>query len=176
MLTGRAGTYAENHRDQLAVAAVALLTSVLYVARLGFYNDDWSYLSAYANAPHKDLWTLIRASWSPITYMRPVAIAYHSALYWAFGTAPLGYHLVNAVVFAASGAMLNRLLGELGFGRRRSFAVAMIWATLPHASTIRLWYTAFPVGLSIAMAFAAILCEIRAVRRRNMGWRMLSFV
>jgi len=176
MLNGRPRRFVERHRDELAVAAVALIISLPYIARLGFYNDDWAFLAAFENATHKDLWSLIRSQWGPNEFMRPLTVAYQSALYWMFGRAPVGYHAVNAAVFAISCALFNRTLNELGFCRRRSLAVALIWAALPHASAMRVWYAAFRVVLSLATAFAAILFELRAVRRRQMRWRVLSIV
>src|SRR5262245_61518018 len=118
MSIGRPGTYIENHRDQIVVAAAALLISLPYVARLGFYYDDWAFLSAFENASHKDLWSLIRSIWRPNEHMRPLTPVYQSALYWTFGHVPFGYHLANATVFAISCAWLNQVLNELGLGRR----------------------------------------------------------
>lgn len=162
--------------DPALVAVCVVLTALPYIADLGFYNDDWFFLATFANARGSDVWTLSEAA---MIWSRPVQVLYSAALFWLFGTHPLGYHVTNTLVLAAGAGLLNGLLRTIGTGRAAAFATAIIWATLPHAATGRFWYATFNLFSSLALIFLAALCELRFVERRAWCWRggaLLSLV
>ena len=160
-------------RNTLLVMAAAFLTCLPYLASLGFYNDDWVFFAEYGNATRTDLLSLIAL---PIEPTRPGSAAYHAVLYLLFGDRPLGYHLINAIVFAVTAGLCHAVLIRIGLSARDAFAVSIVWATLPHAATGRYWYSIFQMQASIALAFAAVLSELRSWHGYPWRWRSLALV
>jgi hypothetical protein len=160
--------------DALLLIAAVIVTGLPYVTRLGFYNDDWSYIAAYENSPHKDFRSLIVAA---TEWARPVMATYDVLLYRLFGAAPVGYHVINLIVIAVSCGLFNAVLRRSGLRTAEAFAVAIVWATLPHASTARFWFASMQVPASLGFAFAAALCEFRSVEcGRRWLWRGTALV
>ncbi len=79
--------------DSLVLALVVATSAATYVARLGFYSDDWSFLGRMGTARDQSvlgLWRLLDDD--PNLVGRPVQILQQALLYAAFGREPLGYH------------------------------------------------------------------------------------
>ena len=163
--------------DVAALLAVVLLSVLPYVARLGFYSDDWAFLASATLSPDRSLLGAIRAEYVGHLKMRPGQAAYVGLLYWAFGEHPLPYHLVNAAVLAAAAVLLYLALRELGQPRAVAVAVAAVWATLPHYSADRFWVAAFQATLSVALYLLALYADLRSLRaprERFVAWRLLA--
>src|SRR5678815_1374567 len=86
-------------RDSLFLAAIVLLSSSLYVARLGFYSDDWSSLDRMSRAGGGSIPDLFRSLHEPQHAMRPGQLLCIATLYSFFGLQPIGYHLANSLIF-----------------------------------------------------------------------------
>ncbi|HXG99861.1 MAG TPA: hypothetical protein VNI79_05555 [Sphingomicrobium sp.] len=159
-------------RDAACLAAVVLLTAAPFIFRLGFYSDDWALIAAFHFDPSRSLWDIgsLVSSFSA----RPFHGLYLASLYEAFGLHPLGYHLVNTGVLAASIAALYVLLLRLGIPRREAFAAAAILIFLPQLSTVRVWIAAAQIPLSLLFALASIHCQLSLDRSRNIGWLLPS--
>jgi len=69
------------------LSVVVLLSVAFYVAKLGFYSDDWAFLAAMTHADDESIVGLIRASldFNTNLRMRPTQSAYQALLYSAFG-------------------------------------------------------------------------------------------
>src|SRR5262245_43172015 len=119
-------TYHENKAllAAVAVSILVFLTSLPYMMGLGFYNDDWAFLSSYQSAHDQSLFSLVRTGWSPMERMRPAKIVYQASLYRLFSFEPLGYHAVNSVVIALAAAMMTLLMRQIGFSQAKSVAFA----------------------------------------------------
>jgi 4-amino-4-deoxy-L-arabinose transferase-like glycosyltransferase len=101
-------------RDGLFLGAVVLLSTALYVGKLGFYSDDWAFLATLHLSPDRSLPGLFQYLYeAPEHRMRPVMFLFLSGLYWLFGLDPPGYHVTNALVLTASALLLHKILGEL---------------------------------------------------------------
>ncbi len=130
--------------DSLVLALVVATSAATYVARLGFYSDDWSFLGRMGTVRDQSLlglWRLLDED--PNLVGRPVQILQQALLNAAFGREPLGYHVVNTSVLAAAAAFLYLALRELGMPRYLSFAVPALFALLPTYSPDRFWFAAF---------------------------------
>ena len=154
--------------DAAFLVATVGLSAACYARGLGFYSDDWALLSHMALAADESFASAFRALSNPWVAMRPVQIAYFAILYKAFGLAPLGYHLVNAVVLASTAVLLHELLRELGVPRRLGLAVALIYTLFPGYSAVRFWFAAFGHLLSMALCLMAAYAMLRA--RRTADW------
>jgi hypothetical protein len=156
--------------DALCVAAVTVLSALPYLPRLGFYSDDWSLLAAFTFAPHSSLTELVLGGFSA----RPVQGLYLVVLFRLFGLHPLGYHLVNTAVIAASMALFYLLLVRLRFARTVSFAATLLLVMLPQLSTVRVWYSAFQVPLSMALMLVSLHAQLSYFRHGGARWLVLA--
>lgn len=166
-------------QDSLFLGFVVLLSLILYVWQLGFYSDDWAWLSCFSASPDRSVIRLFQSCYSPHVAMRPVQILYLSGLYWLFGLHPLGYHWANAPVLLSSVVLFYLVLCELGLQRRLALTVPLVYGLLPHYSTDRFWFAAFQANLSIALYFLSFYSDLRALRAplaRLWGWRLLSIL
>jgi hypothetical protein len=152
-------------RDTAFVASIIAVSAALYVRRLGFASDDWAFLGSLTT--HGDLSAPGRSTefdFAEHMRTRPVQVVYQNLLYDAFGPNPLGYHVVNTLVLAAMGALGYLVLRELGLSRLPAVAIAVTYGLLPHYSTDRFWWAAFGYGLAMALAFASLYSDLRALR------------
>ena len=145
------------------IAITVALTSALYVSRLGFYSDDWSFLRTFSFAKDQSLTGLVQSFFEADanTRARPLQALYLAVLYQLFGLQPFGYHVVNALVFAGGLCTFYVALRTFTENRLFSLAVVLVYGTLPHYSTDRFWYAAFQANLSMALYFASFYCSLR---------------
>jgi hypothetical protein len=158
------------------LAIIVLLSLVLYVKDLGLYSDDWHFLGLLSNASDQSLFGLI-GSVFPDTRLRPMQTLYVAGLYWLFGPHPLGYHLVNALVFTLTIILLYLSLSELIRSRLLAIALPLVYSLLPHYSTDRFWYIAFVANLSMGLYFLSLYSDLRALRAQKthaLNWKLLS--
>lgn len=180
--SGRKGASLQPQRsgtlpDCLFLGGIVLLSVVLYLPGLGFHGDDWHFLGAFRTSPDRSLAGLYSAINEPNTAMRPVQLAYLAALYQAFGLAPLGYHITNAAVLLCSTVLLYLVARELQGGHVIALAVALVYALLPHYSTVRFWVAAFQAPVSIALYLLSLYGSLRALLSpRAWTWNLLALV
>ncbi|MEP7130451.1 MAG: hypothetical protein ABI770_04910 [Sphingomicrobium sp.] len=154
--------------DSLCLALIALATALPYVGKLGFYSDDWYILASF----HADT---LRHEFGIHSILRdfaarPVQGFYLALLYRLFGFHPFGYHLVNTAVIAAAIPLFYWLLVRLKVDRASAFAAAVIFIVLPQLSTIRVWYAAFQIPLSMLAAWVSMHCQLSVARSGKLGW------
>lgn len=153
-----------------AILTTLVLTSLaMYVSKLGFYSDDWAFLSKFYLADDQSVSGLYHAVRTPLTTMRPVQLYYLALLYSAFGLNPLGYHLVNAVVLSTGVILFYLTLRELHIPRLFTTSIPLLYALLPHYTTDRFWVAAFQAHLSMALYFAGTYFVLHSASRT--GWQ-----
>lgn len=156
--------------DAALLTGVVLLSAAPYVTGMGFYSDDWHFLSQFALRADQSLRDILRE----LTGNRPAQGAYLYLLYWAFGLRPLGHHLVNAGVLALTVVLLYVVLRELRQPRLFALAAAAVYGLLPHYSADRFWYVAFQAPLSVALYLTSLYADLRAQRGRALPWKALA--
>lgn len=160
--------------DAATLILVVALSALPYVGGLGFYSDDWSLLASFEAAARSG--HSVIASTLPDYGVRPVQGIYLALLYEAFGLHPLGYHLVNTAVIAACIVLLYLLLLRLRFARGEAFAAALVLALLPQLSTVRVWFAAFQIPLSLLFALVAMHALLATDRPRAIGSAVAAVV
>jgi hypothetical protein len=146
---------------------------------LGFYSDDWDFLTSFSESQDQSIIGLFKSCYVPHVAMRPVQVLYFSVLYWLFGPQPIGYHLINAMVFLSSVILFYLTLRELDQQRIFTLAVPLIYALLPNYSTDRFWFAASQANLSMTLYFLSLYSGLRALRTSAfglMGWQLLSIL
>jgi hypothetical protein len=154
--------------DLLFLTIVVLISVVPYISGLGFYTDDWASLGAMTNASDQSVAGLVKEqfSWDLDARARPTNTVYQAILVRVFGLNPLGYHVVNALVFLSAALLLYLTFGELGMQRTVALSTAAVYILLPNYSTDRFWFIAFGYGLSMALFLASTYAFLRAARSR----------
>ena len=152
-----------NVADCVFLAIASLASSAWYVTRLGFYSDDWGLIASFKLATDPSLAAILRASFMD----RPAQGIYLVLLYRLFGTQPLGYHVVNALVLATVSVLLYIVARRLGAPRAIALAVALLYTTLPNFSTDRFWFAAFAALLSMGFYLLSVLSDLHAAARKG---------
>jgi hypothetical protein len=162
-------------RDSLFLAAIVLLSSSLYVARLGFYSDDWFFLDKMSRAGSASIPELFRSLQEPQYAMRPGQLLCFATLYSFFGLQPIGYHLANSLIFVAMAEFLYLALRGLNVGRLLAVSTALVFVLLPHYSANRFWFSTVAHTLSMALYFGSLYALVRALKARD-GARCWSWL
>ncbi len=167
--------------DSSVLILLVCLSALPYVASLGFYSDDWDFLGQYTVSPHHTFvgYCLKLLSTPTRMLIRPMQVFYLSGLYSLFGLNPLGYHVVNTLMLAATAAAFLFILTKLEFPRHLAFGIPLLYSLLPNYSTDRFWYAAFQTNLSMAGFALGFYLALSALRKRNGGfyvWTLLSIL
>lgn len=152
--------------DGLFLCSTIVMSFVLYIRTIGFYSDDWSFLGTFSVSPDQSLLGLFKVATTPNTLMRPLQNLYDALLYRCFGTNPLGYQIVNAVVFLTIIMLFYLVLRRLRLPRIVTVAIPLVYALLPNYATDRFWYAAFQADLSILFFFFSLYAGLRAFSKR----------
>ena len=158
--------------DAAVLVLITVLTALPYVGSLGFYSDDWYLLASFQA-------DMVQHTFGIHSVLRdfaarPVQGFYLAGLYTLFGFHPLGYHVVNTAVIAASMPLFYWLLVRLKVDRGSAFAAAVIFIVLPQLSTIRVWYAAFQIPLSMLAAWVSLHCQLRFARTGKAAWAVAA--
>ena len=173
-VTGSSLRFPDTLLDSAFLGLTVLLSLLLYVQDLGFYSDDWAFLSAFSTAGDGSLLELFRAIYVGENVQRPIEAFSLVVLYRLFGIEPLGYHLANSAALVAISVAFYLVLRELGQPRLLAVAIPAIYATLPNYSTTRFWVSTFMVNLSMVLYFISLYTDLRAVRALWWRWKPLS--
>jgi hypothetical protein len=168
--------------DILFLGGIVVLSTLSYVRKLGFYSDDWAYLGSlfsfgdYSNAGRS---TVEAFDFSRHVWARPTQAAYQWVLFQLFGTDPLGYHVINALVILAMVLLFYLVLREFGVSRPVSVGAAAVMGTMPNFSTDRFWFAAFGYALTMAAGLLAVFSSMRALRNPrsiSMVWKTIGVI
>src|ERR1700722_4114202 len=103
-------------QDCLFLFSISLVSGISYVARLGFYADDWYVLAIFRSAKDQSLIGLLRSLPGLLPKglgVRPVEALYQAYTYTIFRLHPLPYHVCNALVLATTAVLFYASLREL---------------------------------------------------------------
>ena len=156
--------------DAACLALITVLSALPYLSYLGFYSDDSGLLALFSERGTSF------AALARDFVERPVQGAYLLLLFKLFGLDPLGYHIVNTLVLAASASLLFLILIRVGLGRAASFATALIFVMLPQLSTVRVWYAAFQISLALLLSLVSMHCQLSFARSGMVGWLAVAIV
>ncbi|MDQ3099047.1 MAG: glycosyltransferase [bacterium] len=165
--------------DSIFLAFVVTTSFILYVRKLGFYSDDWSFLGNFRLSADQSLLGLFRIATTPNTFMRPVQNAYDTLLYWFFGLQPFGYHVVNGVVLVGIALFIYYVLRQLQFPRIVAISLALVYILIPNYSTNRFWYASFQANLSMLLYLVSLFTGLIAVGIKNrpaLRWKIASIL
>ena len=163
--------------DCIFLCGIVFASLFLYIRKIGFYSDDWSFLGNFTLSADKSLLGLFRIATTPNTSMRPLQNLYDAVLFMFFGTQPLGYQLVNALVLLSITLLFYFVLRQLRIPRIIALTVPLVYSLLPNYSTDRFWFAAFQANLSMLFFFISFYAGLRALSLatvRTTIWKILS--
>src|SRR5438128_3527596 len=169
--------------DSSLLILLVCLSALPYVTSLGFYCDDWHFFGQYTVSPHQTFvgycLKLLSTHTEGRMLIRPMQVFYLSGLYSLFGLNPLGYHVVNTLMLAATAVAFLLVLTELELPRHLAFGIPLLYSLLPNYSTDRFWYAAFDTNLSMATYALGFYLALSTLRKRNGSfyvWTVLSIL
>jgi hypothetical protein len=164
------------NRDAWFLVLVTVASLALYLGALGLYSDDWAHLELMVNAPEHTFFGMLRNFYNEgwAISSRPLQALYLTLLYYLFGLNPTAFHVVNAIVFVLVIAGFHRSLVELRVPRLLAVLPPLVYALLPHYSTMRFWFAAFQGNFSMLLLFASLIAGLRMVRAETRG-RVLAW-
>lgn len=164
-------------KDIFFLITIVLLSAMLYVGKIGFYSDDWSFLSSFNLNRDQSIFGLIEVASTPNTFMRPMQNIYDAILYKFFGLNPMGYQITNTLVFMAIIVLFYLILRLMKMPRIATVSIPLVYSLLPHYATDRFWYAAFQVNLSMMFYFLSLYSGLKAFTlsaRKVIMWKILS--
>ena len=175
-ITDRTGTAAQ---DCFFLALIAFLSVIFYISRLGFYSDDWIFLSLLQHAHSHSIADLFQALYAGdvVIRQRPVQMVYLVLFYKLFGLHPFFYHLANTLALLVTAILFYLVLREFGQRREVALAISLVYLLLPHYSTDRFWIAAHQATFSISLYFLSLYADLRAFRaypNHFIRWKFLS--
>lgn len=166
-------------QDCLFLASIVLLSVILYIKGLGFYGLDWNSLRVLSMAQEQSLFSLFQSLYGDHVKMQPGKILYHAGLYKLFGLNPFGYHIFNHAVFLLNVLLFYVTLRHLYDKRLFAISAALVYAFLPHYSSVRFFVQGFEFNLALTFYFLSLYSDLRAVRARPAGfwgWKFSSLL
>jgi len=149
--------------DSAFLTIIVILSAVLYLSDLGFYSDDWFHIGEFITSDDQSFQELLSSQWNHGWKKRPTQILYQTTLYSLFELRPLGYHLINTVVFSIMSILLYWVLLEIGISRLLSISISAVYVLLPNYSTDRFWWSSFGYPLTMCFYFLSLYSDLRAI-------------
>ncbi len=158
-----------------AAGAIAIAALVAYLPALGagFVFDDHQFLpdGPIVRGPLSDIWFSAAAKdYWPLTY----------TVLWVearlFGSAPLGYHLTNVLLHAATAILLWRVLRALGLAG--AWLAGLLFAVHPVTVESVAWLSELKNTLSAPLFLGSVLAWLHSERsgsRRELAVALLLF-
>lgn len=162
-----------------AAAALLFLSTAAFfcyggpgIARLGFYHDDWIFLSSLRFAPPgfmtgMDALQALNAS----LWFRPLGLPLYSLLYLAFGLNPLGWQACLLLTNALAAFAVGRIMVRFGIAERPALLGALLFLCWPSKDAVMFWPFVIINSASLFAMLAAYLSHLDYVesgRRRSL--------
>jgi len=160
-------------KDVTFLGLLIVICAAPYISGLGFYADDWAFLSRLSLHPDQSFIGLLTYFGSIENIApRPLQAFELVGLYKLFGLNPTPGHVVNHLVLWLGVGFLylaaRRVTGSRGF----ALVLAIIYVTLPHFDTTRFWLAAYQANASLMFFAASAYCLARHcdAPRWRYGW------
>ena len=154
--------------DAMIVTAVVLCSFAPYTSRIGFYSDDWSFVELSRFADEASVLGTVQEL-RQYNRMRPIGDLTRAVQLRVFDDEPRGYHLVNGAAFLLVVFLFFAVLHQIGVRRDLALAAALIYAVMPHYSTLRFWFSSNVANVSCALFLVSVLVDLHAIERRGIA-------
>lgn len=158
-----------------AAAAMTLVAAVVFgphVSGWGYFLDDWADASNRFYPPGGESFDHVMTYFSSTFQYRPVLVVFTPLKYFIFGAdmpAQLVWTLFLGVAIAT---MIYAILRTLGVPWVHAGLLGALTLIYPWFDSTRLWESANPAPLSIAIALAGFCLALVGLARRSWRWHV----
>lgn len=171
-------------KDYFWLIIILLLTSLAYISVLNaeFCYDDniliktnanlgqWSYFLKAFSQEEETTATFI----SDTRHYRPIPTALSVIAYQAFGNNPLGWHIVNLIIYLLTIVIIFALFKSLINDQKIYLLATLIFAFHPVHSEIGCWVILFGYTILGLSYFTSLFCYIKWRKEGRSCWLILS--
>lgn len=164
-------------QDCIFLSGIVLLSFIPYIKGLGFYGIDWSFLGRLSMSGDQSLPGFFKVLYNDWVKMQPGKVLYLASLYKMFGLNPFGYHIFNNTIFLLNILLFYVVLCNFFNRRFLCLSAALVYALLPHYSSVRFWVQGFELNLALTFYFLSLYSDLRAMRAQPAGfwaWKLSS--
>lgn len=142
----------------VALVLVAALAALYKIQKLGFYDDDWAWLSMMGGSRDQTWWGVVKhfVRAQSGVWVRPANFVAFPFLFRVFGEWALGWHLTLFALNAWCGVAFWRWLEEEGAGRATAGLAAGLFLLWPNHDATRHWVALFSSPAALALTFEAL--------------------
>jgi hypothetical protein len=166
---------AEMRAFLVVLACAAVCYGGPEIRRLGFYHDDWTFLSSlhFANGGlFAHMAALSREE--PALLARPTIIPIYALGHHFFGLNPLPWQLSLLAVNVLLALAVYAVIARFGAPRRIALTAAVLYLAYPSKDTTMFWPGAVVCSASLAAFLASYLAHLEQVRSGFRAWRGLA--
>lgn len=146
----------------LSIVGIAAYAS--YVAKGGFYADDWSHAASFNFAEPPRYWSSV-ADIESVVGGRPLTALLMPAPHALFGLDREAHLALALGLGIATSLCLYLLLRTLAIAPLHSGAIAVLALLFPWSDVIRLWPTGSVIGISVPLALLGVVLALRGLSR-----------
>lgn len=166
---------------EIAVAGgvLLLLAAVVFgphVSGWGFFSDDWGDSAGRYYPPGGESFSHVVDYFANTFSYRPVLVVFQPLKYFLLGDSMPAQFAWTVLLGVAISTMLYGVLRTLGVPWVHAGMIAALALIYPWFDSIRLWESANPGPLSIALALAGFWVALEGLRRRSWRWHAVALV
>lgn len=154
-----------------------LLAAVVFgphVSGWGFFSDDWADSAGRYYPPGGDSFSHVVDYFANTFSYRPVLVVFQPLKYFVLGDSMPAQFAWTVLLGVAISTMLYGVLRTLGVPWFHAGMIAALSLIYPWFDSIRLWESANPGPLTIALALAGFWVALEGLRRRSWRWHLAA--
>jgi protein O-mannosyl-transferase len=170
--------------EKYAVAILSLVVLVVYFTSfsLGYTELDDSIFIRDFHTYNENLGNLLTSfhrgvfSATNDEYYRPLFLDSILLNYQIGKESIMSYHIINVIIHLLAVLVLFKLFEQLGFGRRISFFISLVFAVHPVLTQAVSWIPGRNDSMLGLLAFSAILFNVRYADEHKTKWLVLQIL
>jgi hypothetical protein len=163
----------------VAAATLLLLAAVVFgphVSGWGFFSDDWKDSAGRYYPPGGDSFSHVMDYFFNTFSYRPVLVVFTPLKYFVLGDSMPAQFAWTVLLGVAISTLVYGILRTLGVPWMHAGAIAALALIYPWFDATRLWESANPGPLSIALALGGFWVALTGLSRCSWGWHATALL
>lgn len=163
----------------VAGGLLLLLAAVVFgphVSGWGFFSDDWGDSAGRYYPPGGESFSSVVDYFANTFSYRPVLVVFQPLKYFVLGDSMPAQFAWTVLLGVAISTMLYGVLRTLGVPWFHAGMIAALSLIYPWFDSIRIWESANPGPLTIALALAGFWVALEGLRRDSWRWHSVALV